>query len=51
MENNTEIMNAITDTYKTHTKIKSAQLKEILERDLWFPANKCLELGLVDHII
>jgi ATP-dependent protease ClpP protease subunit len=33
------------------TKIKPDVLEELLGKDLWLPAQKCLEYGLVDEII
>jgi ATP-dependent Clp protease protease subunit len=51
MENNELIMKKIKEIYEQHTKIPKKQLGEILKRDLWWDAEKCLEYGLVDEII
>ena len=39
--------------YKDHSngKLKEKKLKKMLKRDLWWDAEKCLKLGLVDKII
>jgi ATP-dependent protease ClpP protease subunit len=43
-------MDTIKAIYKAHTKVPMKKLDEILKHDLWFDANKCLQLGLVDEI-
>lgn len=45
------IMEAIEGIYLKHTGFKKKNLKHILRRDLWLPAQKCLEMGLVDNIL
>jgi ATP-dependent protease ClpP protease subunit len=50
MENNKHLMDTIKAIYKAHTKVPMKKLDEILKHDLWFDANKCLQLGLVDEI-
>jgi len=50
MENNQHLMDTIKAIYKAHTKVPMKKLDEILKHDLWFDANKCLSLGLVDEI-
>jgi len=50
MENNKNLMDTIKAIYKAHTKVPMKKLDEILKHDLWFDANKCLQLGLVDEI-
>lgn len=44
-------MKRLTDMYTKYTKLPENKLKEILDHDLWFDAQKCLEYGLVDKII
>jgi ATP-dependent Clp protease protease subunit len=51
MDNLDLIMNKIKKIYKEHTKMSTRQITEILKRDKWFDAEKCLELGLVDEIV
>ena len=36
--------------YKEYTKVPMRKLNEILKHDLWFDADTCQELGLVDFI-
>ncbi len=50
-DNSTEFMRLIRHVYLERTKIKRRQLDKILKHDLWFPAQKCLELGMVDEIV
>jgi len=50
MENNKRLMKAIKDIYKQYTKVPMKQIDEILKHDLWFDADKCRELGLVDIV-
>ena len=51
MENLDLIMSKIKKIYKEHTNMSARQITEILKRDKWFEAEKCLELGLVDEIV
>ena len=51
MENLDLIMGKIKKIYKEHTNMSARQITEILKRDKWFEAEKCLELGLVDEIV
>ena len=51
MENLDLIMGKIKKIYKEHTNMNMRQITEILKRDKWFEAEKCLELGLVDEIV
>jgi ATP-dependent protease ClpP protease subunit len=37
--------------YSNRTKLKKRQVEQLLKRDSWFDAEKCLELGLVDEIL
>lgn len=50
-ENHRKYMNIIKSVYKQYTKMPMKTLEEILRKDLWLPADKCLEYGLVDEII
>ena len=51
MENLDLIMGKIKKIYKEHTSMNMRQITEILKKDKWFEAEKCLELGLVDEIV
>jgi len=51
MDNLDLIMSKIKKVYKEHTTMSARQITEILKRDKWFDAEKCLELGLVDEIV
>jgi len=46
-----KLMDTIKSIYAEYTKIPEEKLMEILEHDLWFDANKCLEYGLIDEIV
>ncbi len=50
MENNKKLMRRIKKIYKTHTTIPVEEMKEILKHDMWWDAEKCLEMGLVDEL-
>ena len=45
-----ELMKRIKKIYKVKTNIDKNKLDEILKHDLWWDANKCLKVGLVDKI-
>ena len=51
MENSEMLMSKIKKIYKEHTRIPDDVLENILNHDLWWEAEKCLEYGLVDEII
>lgn len=51
MENCDILMARIKNIYKKHTKIPLEDMDKILSHDLYWDANKCLEMGLVDGII
>jgi len=51
MENLDLLMGKIKKIYKEHTTMNTRQITEILKKDKWFEAEKCLELGLVDEIV
>jgi len=44
-------MNMIYQFYESHCNITRKELKEVLKHDLFFPAKRCLKLGMVDEII
>jgi len=46
-----ELMKRIKKIYKLKTNIDKNKLDEILKHDLWWDANKCLKVGLVDKIV
>jgi ATP-dependent Clp protease protease subunit len=50
MENNKKLMKRIKKIYKEHTTIPHDEMKEILKHDMWWDAEKCLEMGLVDGL-
>ena len=50
MSNLKSFMTIIKNVYLENTKIKEDEIDEILTGDIWFNAEKCLELGLVDEI-
>ncbi len=50
MENNKKLMKRIKKIYKEHTTIPHEEMKEILKHDMWWDAEKCLEMGLVDEL-
>ena len=50
-ENNVLMMEHIKQYYVVNTKIPEDQLDDILRKDLYWNADKCLETGLVDEII
>jgi ATP-dependent protease ClpP protease subunit len=50
MENNKKVMKRIKKIYKEHTTIPHEEMKEILKHDMWWDAEKCLEMGLVDGL-
>jgi|TARA_R110000824_G_scaffold60050_6_gene160869 ATP-dependent Clp protease, protease subunit len=51
IENQKNIFQTVKDVYLETTKILDADLEELLRHELWLPAEKCLELGLVDKIL
>ena len=51
MENLDLLMTKIKKIYKEKTSMSTRQITEILKRDKWFDAEKCVELGLVDEIV
>ena len=51
IQNQKNIFETIKNIYLESTKIEAEQLDELLKHELWLPAEKCLELGLVDKIL
>ena len=51
MKNSEMLMEKIKKIYREHTRIPEDVLENILEHDLWWEAEKCLEYGLIDEII
>lgn len=51
MKNLDRLMVMIKAIYNEFTEVPSDKLDEILQHDLWFDAQACLEYGLVDEII
>jgi ATP-dependent Clp endopeptidase proteolytic subunit ClpP len=50
-ENMDLIMTMIKRIYKENTKVPESDLDNILNRDIYWDANKCLEMGLVDEVV
>jgi len=50
-ENLKEITNHIYEIYEEKTKMKRAELRNLLKHDRWWRAEECLKKGLVDKII
>ena len=51
IENQKNVYAAVTQIYLDKTDINDAEvLDEMLQHELWLPAEKCLELGFVDEI-
>lgn len=44
-------MKTIKTVYLENTKIKEDEIDEILNKDLWWNAEKCLEMGVIDEIL
>jgi|TARA_R110000824_G_scaffold177610_6_gene357076 ATP-dependent Clp endopeptidase proteolytic subunit ClpP len=51
MTNNELLMKTIKEIYAKYTKIPRKKLAQLLQRDLWWNAQTCLEYGLIDDII
>lgn len=51
IENQKNIFETIKKLYVDSTKIEEPELEELLKHELWLPAERCLELGLVDKIV
>ena len=50
MKNLEKLMKEIKKIYKKNSKIPPKDLNEILKHDIWWDANKCLNVGLVNEI-
>ena len=50
-ENVNMLMKKIKTMYKENSNLKKKDLDKILKHDIWFEADKCLKLGLIDEII
>jgi ATP-dependent protease ClpP protease subunit len=51
MKNSAELMNRIKKIYTKHSKLTDKELNKILKHDLYWDADKCLDVGLVDEIL
>ena len=51
MKNNDELMKMIKKIYSKHARVPAKELEQILDHDLWWDADRCLEMRLVDRII
>lgn len=50
-ENMNLMMDMIKRVYRENTKVPESELDSILKRDIYWPAEKCLEMGLVDEVV
>jgi ATP-dependent protease ClpP protease subunit len=50
MNNLKQLMKKIKEIYKKYTKLQEKDLDNILKRDIWWDAKKCLKSGLVDEV-
>ena len=51
MKNAEKLKVLIKDLYKEYTKVPMEKIDEILDHDLYFDADKCIEYGLVDRYV
>ena len=51
VENQKHIYDIVKKLYLESSKISEAELEDLLQHELWLPAQKCLELGFVDEIL
>lgn len=49
-QNLEQMTKTIKRIYKEHTKLTDAQLVQVLEHDVWWMSEKCIETGLVDEV-
>lgn len=51
MKNNEALMKRICDIYAQHSNLTKKELNKLLKHDIFWDAEKCLQVGLVDEII
>ena len=51
IENQDHLYEKITELYLDNCNMGQGELDDLLKRELWLPAEKCLELGIIDKII
>jgi len=51
VENQKRMYEKIRNIYLEHTDMKAEQLDDLLKHELWLDAEKCKEIGLIDHIV
>jgi ATP-dependent Clp endopeptidase proteolytic subunit ClpP len=51
MKNSDELMKMIKHVYSQYTQVPDAEVDKILDHDLWWDSEKCLEMKLIDKII
>jgi len=51
MKNNDLLMETLRGIYAERTKLKKRDVTNILKKDLWYDAEKALEVGLVDEVL
>jgi ATP-dependent protease ClpP protease subunit len=49
-QNLQQMHESIRELYVTHTRISGDDLGELLKHDVWWKADKCIEVGLVDGV-
>ena len=50
VKNQEEIYSRVKKIYSNRTKLNGKKLENLLQKELWLPAEKCLKFGLVDEI-
>lgn len=50
VKNQEEIYSRVKKIYSNRTKLNGKKLENLLQQELWLPAEKCLKFGLVDEI-
>ena len=51
IENQKHIYSIVKKLYLESSKISDEELEDLLQHELWLPAERCLELGFVDEIL
>lgn len=51
IENQDHLYEKLTALYLDNCNMDKQQLDDLLKRELWLPAEKCLELGIIDKIV
>ena len=48
--NNQALMDRLYKLYMEYSNLTKSKLKKLLKKDIWWDAEKCIEVGLVDGI-